>query len=383
VRIVFNAAPAARVRTGIGFYVDQLRAALRRCNDVSLAEFVPWSEAWRRGDPTQISSRPARRMPVPVRNRLRQAKHLFDAAQFRSATRRRRYHLYHEPNYVPFAFDGPIVTTVCDLTALLHPEWHPPERARVFETHFLRRLGRTDRFLVPSDFTRRQMIEHLHVAPERIDMVPLAARSAFRPLPREHCQATLTRLGLPPRYLLFVGTIEPRKNVARLIDAHRNLPAHIRSRLPLVLAGPLGWNCDDVAARIEREAPAVRHLGYVADEDLVQVCNAAEMLVFPSLCEGFGLPPLEMMACGRPVIVSCGGSLPEVAGDAAVSVDPSDVDALTAAIRRLIENPELRERLVLRGPQQAARFTWDATAAGTVAAYRRAIAGRAADTAAA
>jgi glycosyltransferase involved in cell wall biosynthesis len=200
----------------------------------------------------------------------------------------------------------------------------------------------------------------------------------FHPLPAEALSAFRRRKGLPARFILFLGTIEPRKNVALLIDAFAQLIATdpaVGSDLHLVVAGAKGWYADDVFARAEASgiADRVHFPGYVPEEEKALWYGAASCFCYPSLYEGFGLPPLEAMACGVPVVTSNVSSLPEVVGDGGLTVPPDDSAALSAALRRVMADAALREELCQRGQARAAQFTWTQAARQTVDVYRRAL----------
>ena len=193
----------------------------------------------------------------------------------------------------------------------------------------------------------------------------------FRPLPSSEVEAARARLGLPPRFLLYVGTIEPRKNVRALLRAFRDLPSEVRESCPLVLAGGWGWKAD-----AERELFAAarhlgaRHLGYVAEADLPALYAAADALLYPSYYEGFGLPPVEMMACGGAAIVSTADAVREVAGAHAHQLHPDDLEGWRDAMRRAATDREWLESLRNGGPAHAARFSWAAAARATFGVYQ-------------
>jgi alpha-1,3-rhamnosyl/mannosyltransferase len=184
--------------------------------------------------------------------------------------------------------------------------------------------------------------------------------------------ALLRKLGLPPRYLLYLGTIEPRKNLLLLLRAYCSLAQSLRERWPLLLVGSWGWNTADVADFFLREARhrGVRHVGYVAEEHLAAVYGGARALVYPSLYEGFGLPPVEMMACGGAVLASTAAALVETVGGRAHLTDPADLDGWRAALARVLTDDDwLRE--LRRGAVDVARpYTWDRCAADTLRVYR-------------
>jgi glycosyltransferase involved in cell wall biosynthesis len=193
------------------------------------------------------------------------------------------------------------------------------------------------------------------------------------PLPAEEVAATLSRLGLPSRYLLYLGTIEPRENLLVLLRAYCALPAALRERWPLLLVGGWGWNTAEVADYYDREARhrGVRHVGYVAEEHMAALYSGARALAYPSLYEGFGLPPMEMMACGGAVLASTADAFVETVGARAHLIDPQDVDGWRDALQRVVTDDEWW-RSLRQGVRELARpFTWDRCAAETLAVYRR------------
>jgi glycosyltransferase involved in cell wall biosynthesis len=225
-----------------------------------------------------------------------------------------------------------------------------------------------------SDSARRDLLRLHGVSPDRVSVVPEAASPVFRPIDDgAELNRVRAQYGLPPRFILYVGTIEPRKNLARLVDAFagaraRGIPHH------LVCVGPYGWSSRDLSGRIERLGlqDAVHFTGYARFEDLPAIYNLAEFFVFPSLYEGFGLPVVEAMASGLPVITSNTSSLGEIAGDAAETIDPTNTEALAAAIARLATDADLRRELGGRGLRRARAFSWTQTAKEMLAVYHRA-----------
>jgi glycosyltransferase involved in cell wall biosynthesis len=193
----------------------------------------------------------------------------------------------------------------------------------------------------------------------------------YRPLPKTEVEAFRQRKGLPERFWLFLGTLEPRKNLVTLLEAYAALPP--AERLPLILGGGKGWDYEPIFETVERHRLTVQFPGYIELEELPFWYNCAETFLFPSVFEGFGLPVLEAMACGTPVIVSNTSSLPEVAGDAGMAVTPHDVNAWTAALRQASGDPEWRLLARERGFLEAARYSWEETARVTVASYWQAL----------
>jgi glycosyltransferase involved in cell wall biosynthesis len=226
--------------------------------------------------------------------------------------------------------------------------------------------------LTLSEFSRQDIVRRYGVPPEKVVVAPCAADPMFRPL---HDEARLAdvraRYGTGERFILCVGNLQPRKNLGTLIDAYVRLRRANATRHKLVLIGRTAWLYDDIfaVARASGYAGELVFTGYVPDEDLVALDNAADLVVYPSIFEGFGLPPLEAMACGTPVVTAQGSSFPEVVGDAALTVDPLDAEALATAIATLLSDAGLRARFSARGLERAATFSWEASARAIAAVY--------------
>ena len=283
------------------------------------------------------------------------------------------FDVYHATNYV---FTHAVkrarrVVTIHDLTLVLFPEWHPRARVNSMTHEIARSLEIADHILADSAATRDDIIKHFSVRSERISVVPLAADRSFRPSPAADIQQVLSAWGLvQDGYLLFMGTIEPRKNLPRLLQAVELAGSRIG---PLVIVGADGWGSDEVARHIEKlqRTGSLSYLGYVPDSARPALINGARAFVYPSLYEGFGLPVLEAMACGVPVLASNVSSLPEVVGDAGLLVDPCDVDAIARGMVRLWQDEALRHELSRRGLERARGFSWEKTASQTLSAYAR------------
>lgn len=333
-------------------------------------------------------SRQVREAPVPgggkvfplLRRRVPHAYILSRFAQglrFSLHARRGRFDLYHEPNFLAHRFNGPTVTTVHDLSWIRFPEAHPEERVRAMHRFFEPGLRRSSLILTDSQFVKQEVIDVFGIDPGRILAIPLGVNPAFHPRGAHETAALLQSQELiHGNYLLAVGTLEPRKNLVTALRAYAGLPESAQRAYPMVLAGLKGWH----TSALEREmAPLVakgrlRVTGYLTREDLATLVAGATGLVYPSIYEGFGLPPLEAMACGVPTIVSNVASLPEVVADTGLLIEPHDVEGLREAMLRLIESPELRADLAARALARAGQFSWDQCANETVAAYRLALA---------
>ena len=280
--------------------------------------------------------------------------------------------VHHEPNHILRTLQGPSVVTVHDLSVLHFPGFHPKERVRYFERHFARSSEGADIVIADSEFIRRDLLATLSLDPAKIRVVPLGVGPEFRPMAAAAVRSILERHGLRPGgYLLAVGTREPRKNLERLIDAYLDLPRDVRARHVLALAGPRGWRAEALERRIaalERDG-SVRSLGYVPDQSRPALYGGASGFAYPSLYEGFGLPPLEAAACGTPVLTSVDSPMAEVLGGVAELADPLDTAAMTHGLERILTDAGLRRRAAVDGPRRAAAFGWDACVARTMAVY--------------
>lgn len=268
--------------------------------------------------------------------------------------------------------DVPTVLTVHDLIFRRYPAHHKRLNRWYLNATmplFCRRAGH---IIAVSEQTKRDVVAAYGIPAGKVTVIYEAADPRFQPQSAEAITAARSRFGLPDRYVLFVGTIEPRKNLGRVLAAFEQLHAE-RLTDALVIVGKRGWLYDDFFARLEASPAkqAVIFPGFVPDANLPAVYAGAQALAFPSEFEGFGLPVLEAMACGAPVVCSSTSSLPEVAGEAAVLVDPLDQEALTDGLRRILANPALADDLRARGLAQAAHFSWERAAEETLAVYRR------------
>ncbi len=264
----------------------------------------------------------------------------------------------------------PTVLTVHDLIFRYLPEHHKPLNRWYLNSTMPLYCRRADHIIAVSEATRRDIINAYHIPPEKISVIYEAADPRFEPQLRTVVEAMRVRYHLPEQYLLYVGTIEPRKNLTRLLRAWE--PLYQAREVPsLVIAGQRGWLMGDFFAALEN-SPArdgVLVTGYIQDGDLPALYSGATAMVFPSLYEGFGLPPLEAMACGAPVLCSNVSSLPEVVEDAALTFDPTDEEAMTQALRRIAFDKDLRVTLKEQGLCQAARFSWGRAAQETKHVY--------------
>lgn len=287
--------------------------------------------------------------------------------------RRLTLDVFHAPYYIT-AYRMPCrhVVTIYDVISAHYPEYLPsPAMRLIFGVTTRLALRTADHILTLSEVSRQDLVDLYHVDENRISVTPLAAGAQFRPADPSITDELRRRLGLPDHYVLYVGINKPHKNLSRLVEAWARVTQY-EVRNTLVLAGhqdPRYPQTRERAAALGLDS--VMFLGEAVEKDLPALYTGAELFVFPSLYEGFGLPVVEAMACGTPVACSNVSSLPEVAGDAALLFDPHVPESIAAAIRQALQDEDLQERLRRRGLEQAGRFSWERTARLTLDAYRR------------
>ena len=286
---------------------------------------------------------------------------------------RNQLDVFHSPDFIPPAGGAKrTIITVHDLNFIFYPEFLTAESLRYYRDQIGWAVAKADHISVDSEATRQDVIERLHVSPEKISTIHLAANPLYeRPFSQTDINATLSQHNLPRGFVLAVGTLEPRKNLPMLIRAYEQMVAETAVDVPLILVGGKGWIYDEIFATIDELGlrDSVRHLSGIFDEQLAHLYHAAGVLVTPSKYEGFGLPALEAMHCDCPVIVSNTGSLPEVAGEAGILLDPDDESAWAEAMARVLTDSAQRDEMVENGRLQATHFTWRKTAEMTLEIY--------------
>ncbi len=285
------------------------------------------------------------------------------------------FDLYHGLAFVaPLLLSKPSIITVYDLSFLHYPKVLSTSRRLYLRLLTALSCRRARRVIAISHSTAQDLTASFGISPQQIDVAPPAYdAAAYKELPPEEISAFRARRNLPERFWLFLGTLEPRKNLPMLLQAYAALPD--AERLPLILAGGKGWDFDDIFQTIERHNLMnwVHLPGYLPVEELPLWYNSAEVFLYPSVFEGFGIPVLEAMACGTPVIVSNSSSLPEVVGDSGLSLPPQAVDQWTKALRRAYGDAEWRSIMAQRGLSEAKRYSWQATAIQTINSYQKAL----------
>jgi alpha-1,3-rhamnosyl/mannosyltransferase len=372
-RVGINGISMLSPLTGIGQYTFNL---VRAMQSLQLSPWMFYGKDWRQEVRTQ---------PLPgigvVKDLIKRvvprpyvvSRYLMQRVFTRGA-QQHRLQLYHEPNFMAYRFNGPAVVTVHDLSWVHYRETQPAARVRELERMMPQTMRTAAHVVVNSEFIRQEVIAYYGIEQERISTVLLGVADEFQPRNAEQCAQVLQRFGLQyGRYILAVATLEPRKNLDTLIAAYAQIPDALRSRYPLVIAGMRGWGESLVSANLKQMIARgeVRLTGYVPQEDLPLLYAGARVFAYPSLYEGFGLPPLEAMACAVPVIASRRASLPEVVGDAGILVEAMDDVDIAEQMRKVIEDDALHSRLAQLGQARAQTFSWNQCAAETLALYQQ------------
>lgn len=276
----------------------------------------------------------------------------------------RIFDIYFEPNFIPMRIRARyVIVAIHDFSFKLFPGWHPKDRVSYFEKKFFKEITRADVIITFSDFIKKSTSEFLKIPDYRIKRIYHGFdRNIFRIYEKAEAEEVRGRYKLPENFILFVGSIEPRKNLKNLINAYLMLSEYIRKEYKLLIVGFKGWRNADIMQLIKNTEPYVQYFGYIPDEDLGKIYNLASILVFPSFYEGFGLPPLEAMACGCPVVVSNVASLPEVCGDAAYYINPYGIESIAEGMYKVLTDSKLREDLIQKGLERAKLFSWEKSA---------------------
>lgn len=362
-RIAFDGHMIGSRETGNETYAAELAGALGHIGGYEYLLYTPRPEAARcLEDTPHLALRTFRPLPSALRI----------PCQYPRLLRADRACLLHVTYVAPPVAPCPVVVTVHDVSFRRFPEYFSWRDRLVLNLLIGPSIRRAARVITISEFSRGEIARLYRIAPERIEVTPLAAGAAFKPSLDQEGAQVRRRYALLTRYILAVGNIQPRKNLPRLVAAFASIAAEYPD-YQLVVVGQSAWRGSEVEAAVRNYGleGRVRFTGYVSDEDLVTLYSGATAVCYPSLYEGFGLPPLEAMACGTPTITSKTSSLPEVVGDAALTVDPSSIDEIAAALHRIIQDDALRAELRRRGLARAAGFSWERTARRTKEVYDR------------
>ena len=375
-RIALNTTPLLTPLTGIGQYVWHLANAMAQQGDVKAHYYygLNWSDTLSQQTlPTRSNALRSIVRAIPYAYELRR---WVQSQGFRRHAKALGCELYHEPNFLALPFEGPMVLTVHDLSWIRYPKAHPIERVRAMTHHFEPSLNRASQIIAVSEFVKGEIIEVFGIDPNRIHTIAHGVEPLFHPRTQDQTRTVMEKFSLVHgNYFLAVGTLEPRKNLVRAIRAYQRLPLRLREKLPLVLAGMKGWLNDELEQEM---APLIAKgqlmlPGYLERDDLATLVAGARALVFPSIYEGFGLPLIEAMASGVPVLTSNVSSLPEVAQDAGILFDPLDEVAIAQAMLTIAEDHALHQELTAKALAMAPSFTWGKCAAETTEVYRLAM----------
>jgi len=370
-----DAIPLAAPRTGVGHYTFELARHLATLTPTDQFELVsPFPFA------TEVESEAQKNLPAnlhlsqPKVNLLGRRWFAFGLPLY---IKQRGFDLFHGTNYeVPLWGKPPTVLTIHDLSLFLHPLTHDARLVRRGRRRLPLMARAASRIITPSKSVKREVSEHLSIKPSKIIVIPEAPREIFRPMRLEETVETRRRLKIEDEFILSVGTIEPRKNLLTLLKAFEEVLRSTDLRPQLVIAGKEGWLTDELFYAVKKSGIEDRLLftGYVCDEELRALYSSCRAFVYPSLYEGFGLPPLEAMACGAPVVASRIPSLVETGEvEAASLVPPMDVQSLARSIINLLNDEMERRSRASAGKQHAAQFSWEKTARATMDVYEELI----------
>ncbi len=298
----------------------------------------------------------------------------YNAAMFHRKAKTIKNAVYHEPNYILKPFDGASVTTVHDLSFIHCPEYHPKERVQHLKKHLKITLAKAAHVITDSEFVRKELIAQMGVEPERVSTILLGVHESYRPRSKVELESVLSKHQLTAGdYLLSVSTIEPRKNILSMLAAYMQLDKALRQVYPLVLVGGDGWRNQEIKDKISElvKQGEVIYLGYTSNEDLPYLFAGARAFVFVPFYEGFGLPPLEAMASGVPVLTTNVSSIPEVVGDTGILVDPNDLNAIQQGMVKILTDDEWRAVTIKAGLERAKQFTWARCVEQTISIYKK------------
>lgn len=367
-RIGLDGLPLTQLKTGVGTYTFELARALAAHEPQTDFELIS-PRAFEPGAFTE--DRPANLSLVYSKpTALHRRWWSFGLPAY---LRRRSIALFHGTNFeVPLRGNCPTVLTIHDLSLLLHSNTHEARAVLRGRLRLPRMARKATLIITDSEQVRREVCDHLDVDAEKVVAIPLAPQSGFVPLSPAVTTETRKRLGVEDEFLLFTGTIEPRKNLATLLAAFAEVRRATELRPQLVIAGKFGWKQNDLLKSLEKSAIAdrVKLVGYVSDADLGALYSSCRAFIYPSIYEGFGLPPLEAMACGAPVIAS---AVPSVTSRVARVISPADVHGLAQNIVELLSDAGARQDLSAAGLKHAAGFSWAKTAMLTGEVYREAL----------
>lgn len=377
-RLLINAIPLLGQQTGIGNYTRQIaKSALAMPSEVRTTFFYGYYSDKLREPAAEskanfiYSIKNLAKKATLIRRVCKKGVALGNVAY--NFIRRRNLDCYFEPNFLllPAIRAARNVITVHDFSCFLYPQWHPAERVRQMETNLWKSVERADKIITVSESIRKQAIEQFGLDEKRLVVIPNGVdHSLFHIMDEDVKRRARERYDLPENFILFVGTLEPRKNLSNLLLAYALLPHWLKLRFPLLLAGSNGWKNAEIMRLMRDQGRYVRFMGYMPENDLAALYGCASLFVYPSWYEGFGLPVLEAMACGCPVLASTDPALMELANGAALHTPAAEVEKMRNVIHEMLEDEKLRRELAQKGLAQAARFDWRKSASDHLRLFR-------------
>jgi len=361
--IIVNVTPLLSQLTGVGQYTFEISVNLKKLIDSEKLSFYP-----------DIFPSLGKNVPSGKRSCLKHIKNIVSKSVFlRKAARKtlytagkisnKHFDTYFEPNFIPslpYKYNN-IVTTVHDFSFHKHPEYHPKERVSYFKNAFWNSIYKSDKIITVSEYIRQEAICEFNIDKETIETIHNGVNhNVFNTENRNITKVFIDKFPFKSGYILFTGTMEPRKNIRTLVEAYLSLPDAIQKEYPLVLVGATGWNNKDILKNIKNDR--IHFLGYVTQDVLSALYNHATCFVYIPWYEGFGMPPIEAMACGCPCIVSNAASIPEVCGDAPRYVSPGNVEEIREEIVKIITSTDLRQTMSRQGLQQSQKYSWERSA---------------------
>ena len=360
--------------TGIGHFTLQVQMALLTKENINLMSYKSIDEFLKKSEKTDTniaSIAPPNYNNSPIKQfkkflaKFRIFQRIYLKKEFyKYGQRCKRFgtDIYLEPNYFIFWSYKPVVPIIYDLSIIRHPETHTNELVKIFRKKLKKSIYKSNAIITISEFSKNEILDVFKINPEKIFVAPCGASTNFKPRTNIEVKETLDSLGLNYRqFILVVGTFEPRKNLKNICLAYSLLPQELRNKYPLVLCGAKGWgdinlpqNIIDLISKNE-----IRILDYVSDTMLHELTSSARVSCYISIYEGFGLPVLEAMQSGTPIITSNVSSMPEVAGDAGLLVDPLDTQDILTAISSVLTNDSQMHTMIEKGLEQAKKFSWD------------------------
>jgi len=364
-KILLDATPLLKDWSGVGYVTFCYARELKKISDISF--FYSWFFS------KELKERPLKHYEKAisfVKKYVPRPYYLtygIKTTLFNLALAKEKPDVFIQPNYISFnsLFSIPTITFIHDLSHIRYKEFHPPERVKFFEKRLLKSIQQSRKIVVISNFTKKELIETGLCKPEKIEVIYNGVDSKFSPISKSSFYSTGEKFGIEYKnYFLFVGTFEPRKNLETLLKAYLNYLSTTSKPTPLILVGGEGWQEHYFKNLLQKALSTgkVKKLGYVNENDLVNLYGGAKAFIFPSFYEGFGLPPLEAMACGTPVIASNSSSIPEIVGDAGILISPKSEEELREALIRIDNNSFLREELSKKGLSRAKQFSWEKSA---------------------